>query len=263
METVIIRRPEDVEAPETVDESVGEWPLRLGESATFGRAHGVDVRFPQPDVSRLAGRITATGTYWLIDNGSAKRPLIVENLEGGGEFVRVPPLRQGLPVPFELARIVLSPERTPASFLHVYAPEHRYGADTGGTTAGTETSGLVTLNHAALYFLVLVALCEPRLRDSGSVDLPGDGDIAQRLTASPVVDGTPLSPRAVQFHIDYVARHKLRVADSEDGRSRAHWRRARLADVALKWGFVTPEHLALLPKRPVPGRNPERHRRPD
>jgi hypothetical protein len=112
------------------------------------------------------------------------------------------------------------------------------------------------LDVTAKYFLVLVALCEPRLRDPSDGALPGAGDIAERLR--PLESCRGLTRSAVNYHIDYLAFAKLRLDVGEesgaDGNGRTGAKRARLASLALRFGLVREEHLALLPsrRRPVP-----------
>lgn len=62
----------------------------------------------------------------------------------------------------------------------------------------------------------------------------------------------------MNYHIDYLTSAKLRldVGDEPgaDGNARTGAKRARLASLALRFGLVREEHLALLPprRRPVP-----------
>jgi hypothetical protein len=99
---------------------------------------------------------------------------------------------------------------------------------------------------------VLVALCEPRLRDPSDGVLPGAGDIAERLR--PLESCRGLTRSAVNYHIDYLACTKLRVKQpAPDGEShRLEWKREALVSLALRFGLVRDEHLRLLPpRRPV------------
>jgi hypothetical protein len=76
-------------------------------------------------VSRLAGRLRATEDHWTISNLSRQSTYVVENPEGGGEFLKVAPRRLDMPVPFEFARVVLPAAHISASF-QVFAPQHLY-----------------------------------------------------------------------------------------------------------------------------------------
>ena len=88
-----------------------------------------------------------------------------------------------------------------ARSLVIFAPQHRF-ADPGGLPAldGETTTAPFSLDETAKYFLVLTALCEPRLRDGSSAALPTDPEIMDRLRPLPA--GQDLTRSAVNFHID-------------------------------------------------------------
>ncbi|MEO5878488.1 MAG: hypothetical protein ABIS86_21090, partial [Streptosporangiaceae bacterium] len=179
--------------------------------------------------------------YWTISNLSPATTFVVDNPEGGGEHVKVPPRRIGAPVPFEFARVVLSGERGPVSFL-VFAPEHAFAeVEAGVVLAGAETVAAYPMDETAKYFLLLVALCEPRLRDPASPVIPTVPQLLERLPP-----GT-FTRFSIGFHIDYLAREKLRVR--EPGGGRADWQRSALVALALRFDLVRADHLALLPRR--------------
>jgi hypothetical protein len=229
-----------IQATSTASPGIQKLDLGPGEAATFGRGAAeapVDVVLDDPAVSRLAGRIHAVEDYWTISNLSRDTTYVVENPEGGGEFVKVPPRRIGAPVPFEFSRVVLPAERGPASFL-VFAPEHAF-TDTGGLVTGEETATAYPLDETAKYFQVLVALCEPRLREPSSTVLPNVPQLLERLPEG------AFTRSSIGFHIEYLARDKLRVREpSQPGR--ADWQRSALVALALRFDLVREEHLALL-----------------
>jgi hypothetical protein len=225
--------------------------LRLGpgQDATFGRgASGrpVQLRIRHSGVPRLAGRITATADHWLLSNLSDDRTYLVENPEGAGEHIKVAPRRLAAPIPFELARVVLPVHREVAEFV-VFAPPHRFAdLDEVPTLDEDRTAAPFSLDETAKYFLVLVAICEPRLREDSSVALPTDAEIVERLR--PLLSCRDLSRSAVNFHIDYLAKIKLRPRESGDGDRRwLEQRRAALVSFALRFDLVRRDHLALLP----------------
>ena len=230
------------DAPRTVTE------LLPGQTATFGRGspeQPVDIELGGAGVSRLAGTLTAVEDHWLISNLSARNTYVVENPEGGGEFVKLAPRRLDMPVPFEFARVVL-PGADSFDTFFVYAPQHHY-ADPDDVTGDPAHATRVAfpLDETAKYFLVLVALCEPRLRDGGSPVIPTIPEILRRLDGLPAADG--LTRSAVAFHIDYLARTKLRVKAPAGAEGKADWQRAALIAVALQFDLVREEHLTLLP----------------
>ncbi|TKK91099.1 serine/threonine protein kinase [Herbidospora galbida] len=214
--------------------------LNPGQEATFGRgteSRPVDFPLVHPEVSRLAGAVTAVQDFWLLTNHSHDATLVVENPEGGGEFVKVAPGRAAAPIPFEFARVVLPVAVGQCAFL-VFAPQHSF-VDRDRPREGEPTLSMFSLDETAKYFLVLVALCEPRLRDCASTVIPTVPQILDRIGA------TDLTRAGVNFHIDYLARTKLRVRhDGEAGK--ADWQRASLVSIALRFDLVREEHLKLL-----------------
>ena len=98
-----------------------------------------------------------------------------------------------------------------------------------------------SLDESAKYFLILVALCEPRLRDSSSVAIPLVPEIVDRLQGA-------LTRSAVNFHIDYLAEHKLRIRQRDSTeRPRLDHKRESLVACSLRFNLVSERHLALLP----------------
>ncbi|MEU8889837.1 serine/threonine protein kinase [Streptomyces sp. NPDC048442] len=243
MDTVIVELPD---VPGSGDGPPGRPRLlRLGpgESAEFGRGGDrspVRLQLADPGVSRVAGRITAAEDYWRLSNYSGFSTYVVENLEGAGEYVKVAPGRLGAPVPFEFSRVVL-PSRGAEATFKVYAPEHAYLEGDPVPRLGEPTQSPFSLDRTAKYFLVLLALCEPRLRDASSGAVPGVAEVLERLRPLPSCHN--LTRTAVNYHIGYLATEKLRLGDGE-------WtggKRAELVSFALRFDLVREEHLPLLP----------------
>ncbi|GAA3568180.1 FHA domain-containing protein [Nonomuraea rosea] len=220
--------------------------LAPGEQAFFGRGtpgSPVDIMLDDPAVSRRAGRIVAVADYWLLSNLSTSKTYVVENPEGGGEFVKVPPGRVGAPIPFEFSRVSLPAVDGTVSFL-VFAPQQVH-VPPGSADGGAATQVAYPLDQNAKYFRILVALCEPRLRDPSTSRIPTIPEIIERLR------DPGLSRTAIGFHIGYLAEKKLHVKDPQGSEGKADWQRHALVSLALRFDLVTSEHLALLP---VPGR---------
>ncbi|MER8184473.1 serine/threonine protein kinase [Kitasatospora sp. NPDC094015] len=259
METVIVQLPE---RPAGWPGAGGQRPplLRMGpgESAEFGRGTPggcVPIALEDPGVSRRAGEVTAAEDYWRLSNFSGSATYVVENLEGAGEHVKVAPGRLGAPVPFEFSRVVLPSVAGTTSFK-VFAPQHAY-LDRGpapGAGLGEHTVSPFALDQTAKYFLVLLALCEPRLRDASAAAVPGVGEVLERLRALPSCQG--LTRSAVNYHVDYLAEAKLRLRVEEDREPGAPGRTGRkreeLVALALRFDLVREDHLTLLP--PLRGR---------
>ncbi|MFJ4784051.1 serine/threonine protein kinase [Streptomyces sp. NPDC088794] len=264
METIIVQLPEpprsDLLRPEPeVGRGTALLHLGPGDAADFGRGlpkgggvpegAGVRILLADPGVSRRAGRLEAAEDYWRLSNYSRSASYVVENLEGAGEYITVAPGRLGAPVPFEFSRVVL-PALSGSATFKVFAPQHAYLDERSAPGAGEQTVLPFALDVTAKYFLVLVALCEPRLRDGSDATLPGVGEIVERLR--PLESCRGLTRSAVNYHVDYLALAKLRLdlgeeTGPDDGRTGA--KRARLASVALRFGLVREEHLGLLPPR--------------
>ncbi|WP_405697841.1 serine/threonine protein kinase [Streptomyces sp. NBC_01185] len=231
--------------------------LRLGpgQVARFGRGSTrvpVELRLDDPAISRLAGDIRVTDDHWQLTNHSTTHSYLVENPEGAGEYLRVPPRRVGAPVPFEFSRVVLPTRSDVTVSFQVFAPDHLYlDPEAMRVPWGNSTVTAYSLDETATYFLVLVALCEPRLRDQSRVAVPTTPQIVERLREH-VTCGT-LSARAVSSHIDYLAAEKLRIGapdTHEPGQSeRRNGKREEIVGLALRFGLVREEHLALLPPR--------------
>ncbi|MEU9192955.1 serine/threonine protein kinase [Streptomyces hundungensis] len=231
--------------------------LRLGpgEVARFGRgsaAAPVELRLDDEAISRLAGEIRVTDDHWQLSNLSRTQSYLVENPEGAGEYLRVPPRRAGAPIPFEFSRVVLPTRRNTSVSFQVFAPDHVYlDADGLGGQWGSRTVTAYSLDETALYFLILVALCEPRLRDESPVAVPTTPQIVERLSAHPACGR--LTARAVSSHIDYLADEKMRIsAPTEAGprrEARRNGKREAIVGLVLRFGLVREEHLALLPPR--------------
>jgi hypothetical protein len=223
-------------------------PIELtpGDSVTFGRGGGgldVDIAVAGCGVSRLAGAVRACDDFWLISNYSSHSTYVIRNPQGAGEFVKLAPRRLEMPVPFEFADVTLPVDGEEPVF-RVLTPRHAYAdPDLMPSTEGEQTVAEFPLDQTARYFLILVALCEPRLRDASSAVIPTVPEIIGRLCQA----GNPrLTRAAVNFHIEYLARHKLRVKPAEGSGRKADWQRAALVSLALRFNLVGHQHLALL-----------------
>ncbi|KUJ41362.1 hypothetical protein ACZ90_67980 [Streptomyces albus subsp. albus] len=221
--------------------------VRHDQEVTFGRGAGgeaVDIPLHDPAVEPLAGRIRATADYWLITNLSQVSSYVVDNDDDRGEYVRVPPGRVNMPIPFTHARVTL-PSLSGTPSLTVTAPRPAY-LDTPPRSPVDPPTDAFALDEASKYFLVLVALCEPRLRDASTPAIPGTPEIVRRLREVGSWGG--ITRAAVNFHIEYLARHKLRVRGKQipGTGERVNWQREAVVATALRFGLVRKEHLDLL-----------------
>ncbi|MFI9292476.1 FHA domain-containing protein [Streptomyces gardneri] len=237
--------------------------LAPGESLPFGRStpsvpstrsaltspstlvgpSGPGLALPHPGISRSAGEIRAAGSYWLLSNFSATSTYVVENPEGAGEHIKIAPGRLDAPVPFEFSRVVL-PAGSELVDFGVWAPRHDYAERAHAAQEGEPTTLAFPLDRSKRYFLVLAALCEPRLRDDPHAPLPTVDRIVERLR--------PLWPAAsrasVQWNIDYLA-VKLRLKpgpETADPGPRLNGKKESLVSLALRFDLVREDDLAIL-----------------
>ncbi|MFI6943287.1 serine/threonine protein kinase [Streptomyces sp. NPDC050418] len=216
--------------------------LSAGDLLAFGRdMSACGLHLPEPGLSRIAGVITPADSYWTLSNHSRHHTYAVENPEGAGEYLKVPPLRLRCPVPFEISRVVL-PTRDGLVSFRVYAPEHAFDDESDSLT-GHLTPVPFALDRTAKYFLVLVALCEPRLKDRSYVAIPTAEQVAARLRPLPACGD--ITPSAVHYHIKYLADTKLRIGSKSPGVQGR--KQEGLVDFALRFNVVREEHLPLLP----------------
>ncbi|MFD0266110.1 serine/threonine protein kinase [Streptomyces sp. NPDC127106] len=220
--------------------------LFTGDSVLFGYRSASDTRLDvdERSVAEPVGRITAHHGYWTLSNFSPTASYIVENIEGSGEFVKVLPGREAAPIPFELSRVVL-PDQPRLTRFSVLAPAPRRVPHS--EVRYTLASRAFSLAEDTKYFLVLVALCEPRLNASSSYGVPTDNEIVERLRTLPGCRN--LSRAAVNYHLDYLASAKLPLQEWGDhpGDDRMRWKREALVSIALRHDLVQEHHLDLLP----------------
>ncbi|MEU6809149.1 FHA domain-containing protein [Streptomyces sp. NPDC046831] len=237
-----------VPPPTTEDEHRGpQIRLAPGERLAFGRsAPGNGLVIPHDGVSRRAGEITAHGAFWILSNLSARQTYVVENPEGAGEHIKVPPGRLDAPVPFEFSRIVL-PAAGDLLALEVWAPRHDYLHGAGGTD-GRTTAPAFCVDRTKRYFAVLAALCEPRLRGAPHAALPTVDQVVERLRpAWPAASRT-----SVQWNIDYLA-VKLRLKpgpDTAGSGPRLNGKKESLVSLALRFDLVREDDLVVLAPPP-------------
>ncbi|MER7519982.1 FHA domain-containing protein [Streptomyces sp. NPDC126499] len=209
--------------------------------AVIGPRRHLDI--PHPGVSRSAGEIGATGDHWVLSNFSRAATYVVENPEGAGEHIKIAPGRVGAPVPFEFSRVVL-PAGGELIDFSVWAPRHDYVEHLPGADGGEPTALAFPLDRTKRYFLVLAALCEPRLRGNPHAPLPTVDAVATRL--KPVWPGA--NRAAVQWNIDYLA-VKLRLKpgpEHADAGPRLNGKKETLVSLALRFDLVREDDLTAL-----------------
>ncbi|MGW1187174.1 FHA domain-containing protein [Streptomyces sp. NPDC002559] len=218
--------------------------LLFGRNPAGARAPGQHLVIAHEGVSRVAGEISAQGTFWTLSNLNRHQTYVVENPEGAGEHIKVAPGRLEAPVPFEFARVVL-PAAGELLGFDVWAPQHDYLGEESWAPDGATTVAAFSLDRTKRYFAVLVALCEPRLRDAPPhTALPTAEELAERLR--PVWPAASRS--AVQWNINYLAvKLRLRPAPEEaESGPRRNGTKEALVSLALRFDLVHEDDLIVL-----------------
>ncbi|MEV6109608.1 FHA domain-containing protein [Streptomyces sp. NPDC051940] len=239
---VVPSAPPGADRPEQI-------PLAPGDVLDFGRSGAPGppsgrrwMEIGHPGVSRYAGQVTAQGGHWGLSNLSLQT-YVVENPEGAGEHIKIAPGRVDAPIPFEFSRVVL-PAAGELLTFDVWAPRHEYLVRAPAAGRGAPTVMAFPLDRDKRYFLVLAALCEPRLRGEPHAPLPTTDQIVRRLR--------PVWPAAsrttVQWNLDYLA-VKLRLnapSDLAASGTRQTGKKEALASLALRFDVVREEDLTVL-----------------
>ncbi|WP_053645754.1 hypothetical protein [Streptomyces sp. XY431] len=240
----IIVVPPDCPGPQYQHRIESGERLMFGRSADRLEGRGAPLVIAHHGVSRVAGEIVAYGTFWTLSNISRDQTYVVENPESTGEHIKVSPGRLEAPVPFEFARVVL-PAAGDLLGFEVWAPQHDYLGSDFWLPDGQSTTRAFSLDRTKRYFLVLVALCESRLRGASAHSaVPTAEEVADRLR--PVWPAVTRS--AVHWNLDYLA-VKLRLKAGtglEEGGSRRNGIKESLVGLALRFDVVGADDLGLL-----------------
>ncbi len=169
---------------------------------------------------------------------------VVHNDEGRGEHFTIRP-GERLPVPFTASRLeLLDAESNVVGFKVFVLRRTAVAVPAVSTAADSRTRDPVRpVDETTKYFLVLVALCEPRLVH-GSAAVPTIPELLSRVQRTRT--GFDIRTHsAVNFHLEYLLdRLGLRGYDGLEDR------RAALINRALWFGIVREEHLDLLADDP-------------
>jgi hypothetical protein len=217
-----------------------EQVVEPGHELTFGRAGTLEVD-DNPYLHRLLGRFVDRSGVWWLDHLADRTPIVVRDAHGPSRSVVAP----GTSAVITHGEFVVAFTAGPTNYeLLGTLEEHEWAIDLLGPDGldGTRTLdwGRVELNPDQR--LLLVALCEPRLRDHGAPDaaVPANRAGATRL-------GWSLSKfnRKLDHLCEKLARAGVHGVHGDAGAS-ATDRRRRLVDHAVDLGLVTVDDLALL-----------------
>lgn len=218
--------------------------LNPGAELTFGRSADLVID-ENRYLHRLIGRFTwANGMWWLVNTGSSIALRLAD--ASGPSYAKVAP---GATVPLAYESAVLTFEAGGRPYelrLELLVDNPLLELDAGrGDTVGspdleaTTTAGSLPLNDEQR--LLLVALCESRLDDSPSHELPTNRQIASRLGWTI----TKYNRKLDWLCQKYAAAGVSGLRGSSDLLARD--RRVRLVEHALDSGVVTAADLSLLP----------------
>ncbi|MDX3457811.1 FHA domain-containing protein [Streptomyces sp. ME02-8801-2C] len=222
----------------------GQIRISTGERLTFGREKtNGGLTIAHEGVPRIAGEVSAQGSFWLLSNLSEDQTYVVENPEGAGEHIKVIPGRVDAPIPFEFSRVVL-PAAGDLLTFDVWAPRHVFRSVARQGLSGALTAPAFTLDRTKRYFAVLAALCESRLRGEPHAPLPAVEQLVERLR--PVWPAVNRS--SVYWNIDYLAL-KLRLRpgpDTAEPGLRVNGKKETLVSLALRFDLVREDDLVVL-----------------
>ncbi|GHD49080.1 hypothetical protein [Streptomyces mirabilis] len=229
------RRPGATSTEERIDLNVDD-RLKFGLSSCTGEF--------QPGASPSIGAFEVSDHHLLFSNFTTSTTFVIENLEGGTELVKARPRLLDMVIPFEMSRILI-PSGASISEVIVFTPPPRLlETDVAATVS---ESVMTKLDTASKYFAVLVALCEPRLRDSSMAAVPSVQEVVERLKG--INQFRDANRSSINYHIDYLTDQKLPVSQwakyLDEGRM--HSKREALVAFALRFDLVREEHLGLLP----------------
>lgn len=217
---------------------------RPGETVTFGRGTASTVRIGIEDlqVHRRVGSFRWVGGYWMVSNDGAITSLAVSidgglraTIDAGAHPLILPVGAVGTVRVLTASPYRLEIQTGPGDGRAVPTVVHEEGLDSPTVDL---RSGL-GLTDAE--FVMLVALCEPRLHDPGlpAFTIPSTKDICERLgipakRAEDLIDGL----------VNKVTPFVDGVSGTNDGR--AVNRRHRIAAFAFETHCVVPRDLRLL-----------------
>ncbi|WP_328653310.1 hypothetical protein OG598_05365 [Micromonospora sp. NBC_00330] len=181
----------------------------------------------------VVGRVEAYDDHWRLGNLSDNCTLIVSDRGSPADLVVVRPGQVRAVIEFELADIATDADRGPLFAVSGPRPVRSWES----LACPHWTTDMRPMVTSTVYFAVLLALCEPRLRYGHNVPLPTSSEVARRLTRLDM----PLTPRAVDAQVDYLVT-KLRVGrgDVPTYKRGQGWKKEAIVAAATAGGMVTP-----------------------
>jgi hypothetical protein len=216
--------------------------LKGGDQLKFGLSGCIGPLLPWAAPSIVA--LEVADRQLLLSNFTTSTTYVIENLEGGTELVKARPRQLGIVIPFEISRILI-PSGASISEITIFGSPPRLLPPDQAATVPEST--IAKLDAASMYFAVLVALCEPRLRGSSMAAVPSVQEVVERLKGMNQFRDANRS--SINYHIDYLADQKLPVRQWSKyvDKGRMHSKREALVAFSLRFDLVREEHLGLLP----------------
>ncbi len=221
--------------------------VEAGEELQFGREGGGTGSFlgisSDARVHRVLGKIQCLEEGWRLENLGRWINLLVADQDGPGQDLVAVGTSQV--IAWERTTVSIALDAVVVSFaVHCDRP---LVATVLSAATGSETVRPAQFDEQSGYFRVLVALCEQRLNDSRLTHLPTSAQIAVRLNALNLEDGS-LTAKGVNRRIDYC---RLRLGLESRAGEESRYARQELVDVALRLGIVSRAHLRILVPDPL------------
>ena len=237
----------------TLDRAVHR--LHPGDVRTFGRGGaGVDYVIGDDDrLHRRAGTITVSESGWDLRNDGRWLLLRIVSAERFGLDVLEP--GNSLHVPWKRARVEVVVGASTVGFSAEFRGQNPENDPRPPSFVGDGDPGTVTptsIERTSGAFRALVALCEPRLRQPGTLEVATDLEIARRLNAQGD-EQRRITGKTVERRLDYCRGRldlKLRGPGGSSIGSEQRNARRHLAEVALMTGTVTVDDLEVLDATP-------------
>lgn len=197
----------------------------------------------QPGAPSCIGAFEVAGRQLRVSNFTSSVTYVIENLEGGTELVKVRPRQLRIVIPFEISRLLIPSGESIFELTIFGVPPRLLPMD---QAAAVPESDISKLDTESMYFAVLVALCEPRLRGSSMAAVPSVQEVVERLKGVDKFRGANRS--SINYHIDYLTDQKLPVQQWSKyiDKGRMHSKREALVAFSLRFDLVREEHLGLL-----------------
>jgi hypothetical protein len=237
--TAVAGLPGGAVAPALVVDFCGErYEVREGTEFTFGRAADLSID-ENRYLHRILGLIGFRDGWWWLSNVGAQLSMTVQSQVGSATITLSP----GGSVPLVMGVVTVRFSAGETSYeLLIEPPEHEIAVPSSPEARGDVTIDASDLPLTPDQLLLLVALCETRLLNGPSAELPSNQMIMDRFGWSTTKFNRKLDSLCVKF-----SRRGVGGLVGVGGKAAGN-RRSSLADFVLHAGMITADQLSLLPK---------------